>query len=211
MEEPTLYVKGVPNSQRFFFLSPMMFAAVLANTSEAINVVAERLNIPAQYIDDEGYEIEITTAAIHPEEDMYCWVQCQAKEYTHYPNVGYFVDVAFHLLAVVNGKLALAWEIETYNPYFGCKVGHLSWLGSNVILIYREKHHSYICSLSTTNDTIVRREISDKWVIVKDVLGYRIYGESQIRRYALPALERLEPLTEQQAIEAGFIRKPDSE
>ena len=35
-------------------------------------------------------------------------------------------------------------EVPTYNPYFGCEVGRMLWMGDAVVTLYREKHETIV-------------------------------------------------------------------
>jgi hypothetical protein len=48
----------------------------------------------------------------------------------------------------------------------------LEWSDDRVVIIYREKHHTYVCRFSF-DKAVERRRIEDDWIRAGDVVGYR--------------------------------------
>jgi len=61
------------------------------------------------------------------------------------------VDAHYYLKAYDDGVLVADWELESYNPYFGCSVYYLEWFNNdgnnNVVLAYSEKHGTFCVSI----------------------------------------------------------------
>lgn len=204
-----LYKKGVVNPRR------QLFATISLRWGEAdvaaIGQVAARLGHPASYVDTDGYEIEITAAAVHQELDRLAWVISRAKELDTHPLTGkpdHYIDISFHLCAMVDGKVVINWEPYTYNPYFGCDVSHIEWHGDYVVIVYREKHDTYVAA-ANTDGSVKYVKIGHRWGIHENTVGHMDWFQPQVNRLTIPDLEVLSPLTEDEAKEAGFFIEGD--
>jgi hypothetical protein len=109
-----------------------------------------------------------------------------------------FVDINFHIHVRDADGTELAWPIESYNPYFGCDVGFIRWMNQSLVVIYREKHRTYVCS-AAPGKAPVFRIVADDWVISGGILAYWDWKETSVSRLTLPALMPLEPLSEDEA------------
>ena len=200
-QEGPSYPGGVPNFHRLGFL-PIGVAGSrpMEGGAEAIEAVCERLDRPARFIDSDGYEREITAGAVHPERGWIAWVEYRCKE----RRPGY-LDIEFRLKARVDVREAIDWIVETYNPFFGCRVGYMAWHGERVVVIYREKHDSYACSLSATGGRRELVEIADEWAVVGDEITYCSEEPDFAERLALPDLRRLARVSLDDAREAGLL------
>jgi hypothetical protein len=67
-----------------------------------------------------------------------------------------------------------------------------------LVLIYREKHDTYVCRVGP-GETPFFRKIADDWVINDRILGYRGWRETSVSRLSLPTLLPLEPISEDEA------------
>ena len=199
-DEPS-YPGGVPNAHRLGFI-PIGVAGSrpMEDGDEAIAAVCERLERPVRIIDANGYEREITAAAVHPEEDWIAWVEYRCKEQR-----AHYLDIEFRLKARVDGREAIDWIVETYNPFFGCRVGYMAWHGERVVVIYREKHDSYACSLSVTGGRRERVQIADEWAVVGDEISYCGEEPDFVERLSLPDLQRLARISSNDARAAGLL------
>lgn len=158
---------------------------------------ARLLGRPVKYIDGDGYHQEIVAASVPGPNGELAYVACAAKD------VDGFVDTSFTFRVREDSSREVASEIESYNPYFGCNVGFLEWFGSTAVLIYREKHETYI-SICTSPGPAQYRVIADQWVVNNDRLGYWSYKDTQVKRLALPQLVELETVPEAQALSEGL-------
>ena len=176
---------------------PLRFDSSGAAPNEArVEEAARVLARPVKYVDANEYDQEIIAASISPDGAI-AYVACAAKELAEYMDVSF----EFRLRGGSGGEVAS--EIASYNPYFGCDVRFLEWFGSTAVLIYREKHDTYIaeCSLEGAAQY---KPISDYWIINGDRLGFWKYKGAEVRIFALPTLEELAPMSEAQALTAGL-------
>jgi hypothetical protein len=194
------YPGGVPNYHKFGFI-PVGVASgrPLDQADEMIRTVCERLNRPDCYVDEDGYERGITAGAVHPEKNWCAWVEYRCKERAN----GY-VDIEFRLKAEVESRLAIDWIVETYNPYFGCRVGYMAWHGDRVVVIYREKHHTYAFSHSPSGARELV-QIADEWAVVGDRIGFRSDEPGFVERLTLPELRRLDRVSSTEARKSGLL------
>jgi uncharacterized protein (TIGR02996 family) len=157
-----------------------------------VETAAAALGRPARYVDDEGYEREVVAATIHDLTGELAYVECRSRQRRDY------LDIHFHLRLRDRRGREAAREVETYNPYFGCRVRFLEWYGDVVLAIYREKHHTYVCRFGLDSPAQFKA-IEDDWVLDGRQLGYRGYRETSVRRLAIPGLEELPPLSAEEA------------
>lgn len=131
--------------------------------TEAIEMVAARLNRKPRERDAHGYETELIAAVCNPEQTQYAWVEYRFRE------LETTVDIQFYLREVKDGNLVTDWIIETYNPFFGCQVQYLAWYEDRIVVIYLEKHHVYMARLRQ-GKLIQRLKINHEWQICDGVL-----------------------------------------
>jgi hypothetical protein len=198
-EEPA-YPDGIPNFNRFGMLS---FGVALSpsapNAEETIRAVGEALNRPAHHVDQDGYEHEITAGAVHPGHGSVAWVEYRCKKLDN----GH-VDIEFSVKAQAGGRIVIDWLVETYNPFFGCRVDYMAWHGDRVVIVYREKHHTYACSLGVDGTRQVI-QIADQWLAVGDQLTFRSEEPDFVERLAFPELQRLDPVPADEVRQAGML------
>jgi len=195
-EKRSLYSGGIPDPQRFgiaFYRS-----SGKSPDAQRIAAVAVLLGRPERYLDDDGYECEIIAAAFVEDASLWAYVESRAKQ------VGQGVDINFHLHIGDRLGHADVWQIESYNPYFGCDVRLLEWFGDTVLIIYREKHDTYICRFGI-NFPAEYYIIEDDWVLKDSQLAYWGYGDEVVSRRAVPSLEELPPLSEAQAADQELV------
>lgn len=181
---------------------PLRFSDSGANPDVArIEEAARALARPVKYIDAEGYDQEIVATAFGPGGEI-AYVACAAKELAEY------VDVSFEFRLRDASANEVASEVASYNPYFGCDVRFLEWFGSTAVLIYREKHDTYIAACSMESSAQYK-PIADYWIINGDRLGCREYKEKEVRIFELPTLEELGAISEAEAVAAGLCPARD--
>jgi len=197
--EPS-YPDGVPNAHKFGFI-PIGVAGARAmdDPEEIISAACKRLNRPVRFIDGRGYEDEVTAAAIDPERDRIAWVEYRCKE----TRTGYF-HVKFRLKTQTDGRPGINWVIDTYNPVFGCAVGYLAWHGERVVIIYREKHHTYACSLSPSGAK-ASVQVTDEWAVANGQVTFCSDEPHFVERLALPELTRFARISSEEARAAGSL------
>jgi hypothetical protein len=139
----------------------------------------------------DDYECEIIAAAKHPNLDAIGYVESRARQ------VGENIDVTFGVNIRQDGSNR-RWELQSYNPYFGVDVSYLEWWGNALVLIYREKHDTYVCSASHSTEAQFAK-IEDVWTIDNQCLSYRRYNDSNIRSLSLPDLTPLPTVADSRA------------
>jgi hypothetical protein len=194
------YPFGVPNPERLqrFFPGLGLYFLPRQVTAEGIAAVADALGRPVRSEDEQGYEHAIVAGAVHPTRGWPAWIECRCRELESY------VDVEFRLHARSAGRPAVSWPLESYNPYFGCRVGYLAWHGEQVVGIYREKHRTYLCSAGPDQEPRASA-ISDRWQVVADLVCYADERTGAVERLALPDLRRLPGLSEEEARGQGLL------
>lgn len=155
----------MPKENRFGFytdsgldLSPDFDAA-----TRMLNRLSEAREI---YIDDDGYEWRVLAQNIDEKMRRLAWAEWRFKQGRgehEYHN--YYLkrrDAA--------GKFSV-WEIETYNPYFGCSAEYLGWAGDNLIFVYEDKHDTFVARMDP-DGSVERIEIKPAWKIEGEILNY---------------------------------------
>jgi hypothetical protein len=151
-----------------------------------INRIAESLGRPASYIDSSGYKREITAGAID-EQNRFAWVECRSKDN------GGLVDIEFLLRITRDGELLRAWVLDSYNPYFGCDVQWMIWVGAHVVMIYQEKHEMMVASVPLEGDAKMV-SINFPWEVRDDVVYFEGRGTELVEAISIPDLRPRIPL-----------------
>lgn len=170
----------LPEEKRlgFFFESA---ADVHPDFDSAVKMAREFFVANKCFVDDEDYEWTIQALAIDEQEKRLAWVEWRFKQgrgEREYHN--------YYLKARQSTGEYRRWEIETYNPYFGCDVKLLEWIENAVLLIYEDKHDTYVARLD--KDGIERIEISPDWKIADSIL----IDEINEQRFNLQTFENAE-------------------
>ena len=150
-----------------------------------------------QFVDSEGFEQEVIAATPVRSDGALAYVTTSAKDVGQ---GGIDIDIRFHLRDAQGREVSAS--IESYNPYFGCDVRYLEWMGQSAVLIYREKHNTYVAACDGTASPQYFK-IADAWILNGDVLGYWKYKATEVQRIKLPSLEPLEAISEAVAIASG--------
>lgn len=194
------YPAGVPNFDKLGLIPVGVAGArAMESAGETVHEVCKRLARPVRFIDEKGYEHEITAAAIDPEHDRIAWVEYRCKQQRN----GY-LDIEFRLKSQVDGRPQINWVVETYNPFFGCNAGYLAWHGERVVIIYREKHHTYACSLLPSGAKVLV-QITDEWAVVDDQITFCSDEPDFVERLALPELRRVSRISSTEARATGLL------
>jgi uncharacterized protein (TIGR02996 family) len=165
-----------------------------------LELAATSLGRPVRFTDAEGYEMEIGAAVVCTQTAAVAYVESRSLWRGHHH------DIRYHLrICGVTGE-RVEWEVESYNPYFGCDVGFLEWYWDRVLLIYREKHQTYICRLGLHSPANYRT-ITDFWVVDGTQIGYWGYQDQTVRRLALPELTELPAVSEAEATNCQLLPK----
>jgi hypothetical protein len=192
-----MYPGGIPEPDSLGFI-PVNDVGHHGDFEEAIALICQILQREPVIVDEAGYKHEITAASVDTDQSRFAWVECHSKVY------GPIVDVRLCLNAMVDGRRIIDWEIETYNPFFGCQIELFLWMSDSLIVIYHEKHSTYICSFdvqprlvdqSIRDRPITRYKIADEWRVRNRTVIYRSDVMDMVERMSLPSLQFLEPWT----------------
>ena len=186
-KDKTNFPQGIPNPDKLGCGIDLSLGAYFSDQSESVEAICKLLDRPVSYADADGYEGEVVGGTASDDSRRLAWIERRSKD------LGGHVDVSFRLKATIDGKPVIDWEVETYNPFFGCHVGYMDWRGDHVVTIYREKHDTILCSVS--RESAVRLiAISDRWQVVDGVVFSECHLPDLIVAYSIPAVERLVPL-----------------
>jgi len=177
------YPQGIPNASKLLCGIDLWIGEYLTDQSQAIEAVCKVLRRPRVRTDSNGYEDEIVGGTVSEDGRRAAWVECRSKELSRN-----HVDVHFHLRARIDDQAIIDWEVETYNPYFGCHVQYARWWGERVVLIYHEKHRTIVASVAERNDAKLV-PISVRWDIVDDTLLFESEEPDLVEAVGLPNLE----------------------
>lgn len=157
-----------------------------AGQAAAVAAVCARLGRPRESLDADGYTHTIVGGALAG--DRVAWVEQRWQDH------GY-EDIEEYTLFMWGGdQPRRAWIVDTYNPWFGCEVLHLRWIGPEVTMIYAEKHHTIACVLAPGGAPRLRA-IDSHWQVVDDVVFHASESRGLVERLTLPALLRCAPLS----------------
>lgn len=154
--------KDLPEEKRLGFFSET-WSSVTPDFAAAAQKAGELFTAKKWFIDEDDYEWMILAQAVDQERNRLAWVEWRFKQGSgerEYHN--------YYLKARSAAGEYWRWEIETYNPYFGCDVKLLEWLETSALLIYKDKHDTYAARL---NDAGAKRmQISPEWKIADSIL-----------------------------------------
>jgi hypothetical protein len=165
---------------------------------QRVDAASRVLGRVARIVDEDGYQREMFAAAIDEQAGSVAYVESRAKQLSDR------VDIAIHLHVQASDGRKVAWAIVSYNPFFGCNVRFLEWFGETVIMIYREKHRTYVGRLGLAFAAVCK-EIDDYWVLKDGVLASRSKNETLVHRLSIPELSELPDVSQQEAEMAGLF------
>ena len=189
------YEGGLPNPETMG-IDPNQASAFRWSDSGALDRVSEVLGRPTRCLDEDGFQREVIAAAVGAPGEL-AWVESRAK------GTAEAMDVSFQLFARRGGEQLLKWEVETYNPYFGCIPGHLSWWGERILFVYREKHRTVAASVPLTGEASLHL-MDDEWEIEGNLLICP--DEDLVEVRLLPHLTRGHPIPNE-----FFLQPPKAE
>lgn len=192
-DDASAYPDGVPDPHLFGFI-PLGVACGRSaeDADEAICRVSQAIQQPIRYTDSQFYLHDITAGAIHPNKSWVAWVENTYKKLSDHVDTDFWLKIRDE-----NGKTS-EWTIETYNPFFGCRVGYMAWHNDRIVLIYREKHDTYVCSRDL-NGGKFQEAIADEWLVADNQVYFRSDKPDLVERFKLPELQRLEPISADEA------------
>ncbi len=196
-ERGPLYIGGLPNPARTGFIS-IRATAGAAPKADDIDRAARLLGVPVRHVDAHGYECEVVATATGDASGYVAYVRTRARETRKHVEI----DIRVHLRSP--DGVERTWPIESYNAYFGCDVRYFEWIGPSAILIYREKHHSFVCRI-TPGPGPRFVEIEDAWIVHGRTLAYRADDADRIQCLSLPELHQLASLDEDAARAASLL------
>ena len=192
------FMGGNRNPERFGF---SVRASLGSEPDQSvIDRAAVLLGRDAFFVDKKGYECELIAAAIHEPTNRVAYVESRARERRWTSMID--VSIKVHLREADGEDRSV--DIESYNPFFGCDVGFSEWLGETAVLIYAEKHDTYVCAFGSEWPPRFI-EIENCWVINEGMLGYLGYKQKQVQRLTLPELSQLAPVSLDEAKAAGLL------
>ena len=196
-QQERIFSNGRANPEKFGW--PARSSAGSQPDSQRIEQTARLLGRPVFFVDGDGYECEIIGAAVGACREI-AYVESRARKD---PSRN-FVDISIRVHLVEPDGSRRSADIESYNPFFGCDVRHFEWIGRAVVLIYREKHWTFVCRFG---DVWPPRfvKIEDDWVINGGMIGFIGYQENLVRRLSIPALDPHDPVSIEEATQIGLL------
>lgn len=159
------------------------------------------LDRPFSHVDGAEYLCTITAAAENRLSHLLAYVESRERQIR-----ADFRDVHFHLHVRGPSGGCVSWELESYNPYFGCRVTFLEWFGDTVVLIYREKHRTYVCRFGLSYPARYV-EIEDRWLLDGPQIVFWEWRGNTLRRLSIPGLQPLSALSESTAARWELLPK----
>lgn len=195
------YPGGIPDPDELGSIPLRHVGAGAGPETRDVADIAGHLGRAVTFIDEDGFENDIIAGAIADEGRKMAWVDSRCKDN------GGAVDITFTLRARVGDRPVIDWEVDTYNPYFGCDVQHIGWWDETVVVIYSEKHHTVLAALTEGQLPLVRF-IGDQWELRED----RVYCRSKVPGLLdvieVPTLKPRAPLPEDMLAEVGAPCEP---
>lgn len=170
--------------------------------TEAIAAACARLGRAAEVTTANGELNTVVAAALDGE--RVAWVEQRWR------NAGYEDIEGYTLWAC--GATEWGWEVDTYNPWFGCTVHWMRWFGDSLVVVYSEKHRTIACALDREGAPRMR-VVSSAWQIVGDTLLFASEARGLVERVSLPELVVWAPLPADAAareLSAGTCSPPAS-
>lgn len=164
-----------------------------------IETATRLLGRSVRFVDDRGYQREIFAAAVNEQSGAVAFFESRAKQLRR------MVDVTISLhIQGIDGR-HVQWEIVTYNPYFGCEVGFMKWFSDSILVIYREKHNTYVCRFGLDFPALCK-EIGDYWIVNGSVLASCCdKNATVVQRLSLPKLSKLPNISKEEAQREGVF------
>lgn len=83
----------------------------------------------------------------------------------------------------------------------------MNWHGDFTVLVYREKHRTYVVSVAKDN-AVQRVEAADHWRVVGEVIEFCRWQSERVERLSLPELRPLPDLVDRNAAAQLLRREP---
>ena len=169
------------NKLGFFTDSFMDFHPPFREAADKLNELVNTLN---NFLDEDGYTWRMIAGTVDEAGQRLAWLERKEKE------TGNYVDVHYYLRTRDELGLGVHWEVETYNPYFGCWAEYLQWIDRSVVMVYEDKHDLFVASVGRDRRPC-RVEITRQWKVLENILEYRLEPSGEVVRLQLPSLEIL--------------------
>ena len=166
----------------------------------AIEHAAPLLGREPFLVDKRGYECELIGAAVHSPTNRVAYLESRAKKRWWSSMVD--ISIKIHLRDPDGNDRAV--HIKSYNPFFGCDIGFFQWVDDTALLIYTEKHRTYICVFGDEWPPKFV-EIEDYWIINGRTLGYIGYKQELVKRISIPDLNTLDSISKSDADTIGLL------
>ncbi len=112
----------------------------------------------------------------------------------------------YYCLKMSDGRQEIySWIPESHNLFFGVFVQLITWIGEYLLLVYKEKHETYICSIK---DGAVKFQHyhGDDIAILQNRICYRSYREpDHVFQVSIPDLAPLPVTTREALSEQGIV------
>jgi hypothetical protein len=162
----------------------------LAPDDDQLELAAHLIGRQVEYTDSKRYHHELLSAAVSPDSTKIAYVESRSRQRTF----SSWLDITIKLHLTEFGKRSNSVDIASYNPYFGCTVSYFRWIGDVAILVYDEKHDTYVTRIG---DTWPPRfvKIDCNWLITDSAITYLEYNEKVVRRLSFPDLAEMDAIT----------------
>ncbi len=198
-DDKKAYIEGVPNPDKLGFITTTYMGHEFGVFDKSIEEFCKYSCRNKSHVDKHGFEYEVIAAAKHSE-DIWGFLECKAKD-----DKG-MVDITFTVYLSKQNKVVHSWEIESYNPYFGCDVSYIKWRSDSLVVIYEEKHDTYLAVVSL-DATDKFKVIEYKWCLSNDTVYYRGYKETVVKQVVIPSLITKNDIALEQAKALKFLPK----
>lgn len=170
------------------------------NFDAQIQALCEVLQRESEFEDADGYFVEIEAAA-EGAAGRWAWLESREKE------VGRLVNISLKIHLYQQDEIQYSWDIETYNPYFGCSVKYMEWWDDVLIVLYSEKHDTYVAALQVGEEPRFLTVADTFWIYDAQLMcdSTAVDGASGVKVIQLPALARLPNLSWEKARSAGWV------
>ncbi|HZV02220.1 MAG TPA: hypothetical protein VFF73_36260 [Planctomycetota bacterium] len=106
--------------------------------------IGDALGLAGPFPDAPGWKhFDLLAGALDPITRAVAWVEDRQDPRPDDPRPGW-VECQVELRAARDGRELVTWPLHHYNPYFGTKVFHLHVEDEQAIVVYDEKHRTYV-------------------------------------------------------------------
>ena len=149
---------------------------------------AQRLGRAPEIVDAEGFCSTILAAAYSEENDAVVYVESRSRAYGARTKVSSRV----HLISSQLGHRST--NLKSTDPTYGCEVYFVNWMGDKVVLVYREKHDTFVSRIGYRWPPYFEA-IGPEWKLLGKTLYSKSLKSGYVDRYEIPSLKPLAPLS----------------